>query len=410
VSLGEIKEAHDLYALHAQEVIALVENNEMQSAQVKAEAIEQEEEELDHKLVGFLTGLEKFTAESALEAESHEQQALVFSLGLGLVTLVLGVILGLGISRSVSRAITAISQRISSAASQVTAASEQVASTSQVLASNASEQAASIEETSSTMEEMTRMATRNLEFTTRLTNSTEDVNGLVSESVQAMDRTSQAILDIKNASDETARIIKSIDEIAFQTNLLALNAAVEAARAGDAGRGFAVVAEEVRNLASRSATAARETSELIQSSQGKAERGVEFIGEVSRMLASIQESMAGMTGHTTEVETANRQFSEGAGMVNRAMGQIEQTTQENASNSEESASASEELSSLAISMQEMVVEMLTIVEGSRSGEKSQPLLGGSNGHGNLLPEPEGQSWMSPRQKMESRNGQELLES
>jgi methyl-accepting chemotaxis protein len=159
---------------------------------------------------------------------------------------------------------------------------------------------------------------------------------------------------IKKSSDDTAKIIKTIDEIAFQTNLLALNAAVEAARAGEAGKGFAVVAEEVRNLAMRSAEAAKNTADMIEGSVKNAENGVTINQEVMKNLEEINGHAKRVSEVMAEIAAASDQQSQGVGQVNTAMEQMNQLTQQNAANSEESASASEELSAQAQEMRAMV--------------------------------------------------------
>ncbi|MCK4305848.1 MAG: methyl-accepting chemotaxis protein, partial [Candidatus Eisenbacteria sp.] len=189
-----------------------------------------------------------------------------------LLAIALGSLLAFVITRGITKPINRIIADLMDGAEQVAGASGQVSASSQSLAEGASEQAAALEETSSSLEEISSMTQRN-------TGSAREANGLMNESGQlvtsgqeSMGRLNSAIAEIKESSDQTAKIVKTIDEIAFQTNLLALNAAVEAARAGDAGKGFAVVAEEVRNLAQRSAEAARNTSELIEESVNNSER------------------------------------------------------------------------------------------------------------------------------------------
>jgi methyl-accepting chemotaxis protein len=169
-----------------------------------------------------------------------------------------------------------------------------------------------------------------------------------------MQRLSEAIEKIKLSSDKTAKIVKTIDEIAFQTNLLALNAAVEAARAGDAGKGFAVVAEEVRSLAMRSAEAAKNTADMIDESVDNAENGVALNQEVLKNLQEINERATRVSEVIMEIAAASEQQNEGIRQISGGIEQMNQITQHNAANAEESASAAEELSGQAYEMQSMV--------------------------------------------------------
>jgi methyl-accepting chemotaxis protein len=181
------------------------------------------------------------------------------------------------------------------------------------------------------------------------------------EGIATMGRMATAITEIQSAADETAKIVRTIDEIAFQTNLLALNAAVEAARAGDAGRGFAVVAEEVRNLAMRSAEAARNTSALIQESVVKAQSGVTTASEVESSLAQMQSAVKNLGDLVQQVAEAVQTESERIEQINQALAQIDDVTQSNAASAEESAASGEELSAQATELGRMIGDLVAVI-------------------------------------------------
>jgi methyl-accepting chemotaxis protein len=271
---------------------------------------------------------------------------------------------GFLLMRSPIKSLNLVIDGVTTASSQVNSAAGQLSATSQALAQGASEQAASLQETSATVEQiatMTRQSAVNAQNADRLAS---DATHLVGEGVDAMKRMNAAIGNIRDAATQTAKIVKTIDEIAFQTNLLALNAAVEAARAGDAGRGFAVVAAEVRTLAQRSAQAARETSELIVESQNRAENGVRVSDEVGSLLQRINEAVVNVGQLVREVKTASEQQANGTGQINTAMSQMDAVTQGNAANAEESAAAGEELAAQSAELNNLVQELLRIVTGS----------------------------------------------
>jgi methyl-accepting chemotaxis protein len=170
--------------------------------------------------------------------------------------------------------------------------------------------------------------------------------------------------EMNESAEKVSRIIKTIEEIAFQTNLLALNAAVEAARAGEHGRGFAVVAEEVRNLASRSATAARDTAALIEENARRASQGMQVSQDAGRSLKDIVESSGKVAGLVGEIAAASQEQSRGIGEINSAVGQMDKVTQRVTANAEELSSASEEMSSQAALLRDMVRRLVRLVEGS----------------------------------------------
>jgi methyl-accepting chemotaxis protein len=244
--------------------------------------------------------------------------------------------------------------QVSTASQQITGVSGQISGSSQALSSSATAQASSLEEVSSSLQEMSSMTKQNASNAKEARSLSEGARSTAAKGVDSMKRLSDAINRIKASSDSTAKIVKTIDEIAFQTNLLALNAAVEAARAGDAGKGFAVVAEEVRNLAMRSADAAKNTSNLIEESVKNAEGGVSINQEVLTNLREINEQVNKVSEVMAEIASASDQQSQGIDQITMAVQQMSDMTQQNAANSEESAASALELDNLAHKMQKMV--------------------------------------------------------
>ncbi len=280
------------------------------------------------------------------------------------IALALGIVLAIFITRSIVGPISRVIQGLSAGSEQVTAASGQVSSASQQLAQGASEQASSLEESSAALEEMASMTRQNADNAGKADVLMGTTKKVVGEGAKAVNQVSSAIELIKNSARETAKIIKTIDEIAFQTNLLALNAAVEAARAGEAGKGFAVVAEEVRNLARRAADAAKTTSELIETSQKNADTSVTMVENLTKTFVGIEESSGKVGTLVSEIAAASKEQAQGIEQVNTGVAEMDKVVQENAANAEESASASEELSSQAEELKVMVGDLMAIVGGS----------------------------------------------
>jgi len=306
-------------------------------------------------LVGKINGSEALAAVAEMEW---------LTVIVGIVGIIGIVIVGLLAANSISRPINRIIENLTSGAEQTTSAAGQVSSASQSLAQGSSEQAASLEETTASMEEMSSMTNQNADNANEAKKLAETAWSSAEKGTEAMTRMSSAIDDIKTSSDETAKIIKTIDEIAFQTNLLALNAAVEAARAGEAGKGFAVVAEEVRNLAQRSAEAARTTADMIESSVKNADNGVTISKEVAESLGEIAEGSRKVNDLVGEISAASSEQSQGIDQISTAVTQMDQVTQSNAANAEESAS--EELSAQAEELSRMVRDLQAIVGGAGS--------------------------------------------
>ena len=322
------------------------------------------------ELEAVAAALSDLAGEMANDAKHEANLASIVLIG---IAVVLGGLLAFFISRGITMPLNAAVQSLSSGAEQVTSAAGQVAQSSTQMAEGASEQASSLEETAASIEEITAMTRQNTDNSHQAKNLAAQAQSDAETGSEAMGRMSEAINEIKSSADETAGIVKTIEEIAFQTNLLALNAAVEAARAGDAGKGFAVVAEEVRNLAQRAAEAARSTGDLITGSVKNAENGVAISKEVADSLSKIAEGSTKVNSITTEVSSASEEQARGIDQINTGVEQMNQVTQGNAANSEEGAAAAEELSAQAAQMMNVVEDLSSLVGGAQKGKSQRNL-------------------------------------
>lgn len=289
------------------------------------------------------------------------------------------ILVGTSLAKKIGQAVNSIT--VGSA--QLESATTQLSASNQQLSQGASTQASSLEEVSSSLEEMSSMTRQNADSASKVDSLMVTTKELVGSGKDSMLDLVVAINKIKESSDSTAKILKTIDEIAMQTNLLALNAAVEAARAGEAGRGFAVVAEEVRNLAQRSAEAAKDTAALVEESQGNAANGVSLAEKSAKSIDAIAESAGQVATLVGEIAAASGEQAQGIDQVNSAVAQMDQVTQSNAASAEESASASEELSSQAQMLNNVVEDLVSVVGTTGKLNESSAAMTG------LIHNPEG---------------------
>lgn len=293
---------------------------------------------------------------------------------MSLILVIAALVIGLFVAEYLTRALVGTLKRIiqglAVGADQVDAASDQISQTSIQMAESASQLAANFEETAAALQEISAAVDSNAANSKATQERVVVVAKASDESRKTMVRMNEAINSIHESSEQTARVIKTIDEIAFQTNLLALNAAVEAARAGDAGKGFAVVASEVRSLAQRSAEAAQETATLIKEAQQNSIRGVATSEEISQVLDEITSGITEIDSLVSNVTEATNSQATSIQNIVKATNEVSEVTQSSAATAEESASASEELSAQSKELNALVDD-LAALEGLRSGNKSQ---------------------------------------
>jgi methyl-accepting chemotaxis protein len=291
-------------------------------------------------------------------------------IGGGLILLVVCLVLYLS-SASLVKSLHKVITNLTATSNNVAQASGEINSSSQAVANGASEQAAALEETSSSMEETSAMIKANADNSLQAHTLMKETTKVTELAKESMAELINSMADISQASEETSKIIKTIDEIAFQTNLLALNAAVEAARAGEAGAGFAVVAEEVRNLALRSTEAAKNTAQLIEATIAKVKKGETIAESSNHTFNEVADANNKVSALVSEISTASNEQSQGVEQIRLTITEMESVTQTNAASAEESAASSEELNRQAQHLEEIVAAVNAIITGSRDTASTQ---------------------------------------
>lgn len=368
--IEEIKAPHKALHDSAQEIIKLksIGENELALEKFKNTTVPSLE-----KITASLTEIASFYEAEATESlkqvdqKAHQGETMIAILSI--LAIGIGSVLAVIISRSISTSLNAIINQLNAASEQVASASNQLSASSQMLAEGSTEQASSIEETSATLEETSSMVRQNTENTKQAAQLSKLAKEAAQKGNTEMAQMMVSMEELKKSSDQISKIIKVIDEIAFQTNILALNAAVEAARAGEAGQGFAVVAEEVRNLAQRSAQAAKDTATIIERNIDLSEQGVAVSQQVNEALNDINVQSQKVNDLLDEIAAASQEQAQGIEQINKAISQMEQVVQANASTAEQSASASAELSSQAASMNDIVNSLISLVKGVQAAQK-----------------------------------------
>ncbi len=325
------------------------------------------QQKLIQQVDDLITHEEKLAHQAEEEASRGYRTASSFMIGMGLFAMIFGGLIAFVLARSITRPIDRVAAGLKEGAEQVASASSQVAASSQHLAEGSSEQASSLEETSSSLEEMASMTKQNAQSANQARAMMRETTAVVEKVNRQMDDMAGAIAEITRTSEETGKIIKTIDEIAFQTNLLALNAAVEAARAGEAGAGFAVVADEVRNLALRAAEAARNTNGLIDNTIKAVKQGNELTSATQEAFRENVANSGKISQLIDEIAAASEEQAQGIDQINKAVSEMDKVTQRTAANAEESASASEELTAQAEQMKGYVSDLEAVVNGQNSG-------------------------------------------
>ncbi|OPY86914.1 MAG: Methyl-accepting chemotaxis protein II [Syntrophaceae bacterium PtaU1.Bin231] len=367
---NDFKPAWENWRKEHNQVLELLKMGKREEAIAGSTGKEREAIQNVDKLLGEILSLNmKLTEQNTkVAADTERWTQIVTSVGTG-VGIVIALVLGFFFANYITKPINNVIHLLTDSTEHVTSASGQVTAASQSLAEGTSRQAAAIEETSSSLEQMAAMTQQNAEnaqqASTLMSNDARMSYRVITDKINVMQEVIKASV---SASEDTAKIIKTIDEIAFQTNLLALNAAVEAARAGEAGVSFAVVADEVRNLAMRSAEAAKNTEALIYESTAKIQQASSLFGEISNELSSNRHIAKKVTTLVGEIAAASQEQAQGIHQINKAVAEMDKVVQQNVTSAEESAGASEKMNFEAAHLRNVVGDLTTLVGISKASQ------------------------------------------
>lgn len=323
----------------------------------------------EHDMVVAARNIEEYVIK-AREIQKKEmteriKKIKIIMAGIPLVMTAVGLLISYFITRGITEPLYRILSEINGFSEQMFSASAQRTSASHTLAEGSSQQAAATEQTSASLEQMSGMTGRNADNAEEAHRLMAEASGAVYEADVSMTGLTGFMERISRSGEETRKIIKSIDEIAFRTNLLALNAAVEAARAGEAGLGFAVVAEEVRRLALRSAEAARNTAELIEGTVNEIRNGSEIVARTNEIFAKLSEITKKAEKLLAEITAASQEQAVGINEINKAVAEMDKVTQQNLTIAEKAAASAGEMNAQAREMKVIVNELVTLIEGNR---------------------------------------------
>ena len=349
--------------------IATILENKKPENKAKYEELDNSMPKLRRLHAEGISALIEFQSKEAQKWVTSAEESATTARNLSLVFVICGTLLAMLIgyffSNSLATSLRTVGAELDLAGNATGSASGQLSSAAQQLSAGAAQGAASLEETVASLEELGSMVKLNADNAKEAAALSQTSRRSAEEGEVEIKKLISSVSDVAKSSKQIEEIINVIDDIAFQTNLLALNAAVEAARAGEQGKGFAVVAEAVRNLAQRSAVAAKDITKLIKDSVEKTEDGVKLADQSGKLLKEIVTSVKKVADLNGEISTASQQQSVGLGQISTAMSQLDQVMQGNAATSEEAAASAEELSNQAVALQEQVNSLTTIIDGDK---------------------------------------------